>query len=471
MRCGWPWDAISSYEGIWKINHSDFLHEGAWKVEGERGDEFPFSARPFLAQAKGPMAHFFYAMVPDIDARERLRIVTDVDGKRSIPADPITAQWDRMRQDFVDHYRPADSSDPEAEAAHQWLDAEAQRTYDDFCKKLRNYLAENLDEIAGYFGSLDRFEKDKERHQDAPFQQQRRWDRMMELRGQADKWIKDIEGQERAYANTLYGLLDKEQRKLGLPQASWNPLAVGPHGADQRGRDFRADRHRAVPDARFCTPLAALGGAAFMCFVVMTQPAFPGIYPPDPNVVGHALLVNKDFVEMVALLVVAATRAGRWGGLDFFLVHWFSARKAKKENCRCLTTSPQWIPKQKTRSAATNTFTRRDFVVGTLAAGAVIGGGLGGFYFGYDKAIGSPLRVGVIGTGDEGSVLLGAINPEFIEVKAIADIRPYNVWRAFHGDHYSEAAIKARPGLMTKYHWRPSTKPAGTSRSMGPTRN
>jgi predicted dehydrogenase len=64
------------------------------------------------------------------------------------------------------------------------------------------------------------------------------------------------------------------------------------------------------------------------------------------------------------------------------------------------------------------------------------------------------LRVGVIGTGDEGSVLLGAISPEFIEVKAIADIRPYNVWRAFHGDHYSEAALKARPGLMSKYHWR-----------------
>jgi len=32
---------------------------------------------------------------------------------------------------------------------------------------------------------------------------------------------------------------------------------------------------------------------------------------------------------------------------------------------------------------------------------------IGAFYFGYDKAIGSPLRVGVIGTGDEGSVLLG----------------------------------------------------------------
>jgi predicted dehydrogenase len=97
---------------------------------------------------------------------------------------------------------------------------------------------------------------------------------------------------------------------------------------------------------------------------------------------------------------------------------------------------------------------RRDFIKGGVAAGVVVGGGLGAFYFGYDKAIGSPLRVGVIGTGDEGSVLLGAINPGFIEVKSIADIRPYNVWRAFCGDHSSDAVLAVRPGLMAKYGWR-----------------
>ncbi len=99
-------------------------------------------------------------------------------------------------------------------------------------------------------------------------------------------------------------------------------------------------------------------------------------------------------------------------------------------------------------------FNRRDFVKGTLAAGAVIGGGFGAFYYGYEKSLGRPVRVGVIGTGDEGSVLLGAINPEFIEVAAIADIRPYSIWRAFHGDHSSEAALAARPGLMSKYGWK-----------------
>ncbi len=67
--------------------------------------------------------------------------------------------------------------------------------------------------------------------------------------------------------------------------------------------------------------------------------------------------------------------------------------------------------------------------------------------------MGDPLRVGVIGTGDEGNVLLGAITPSYIQVVAIADIRPYNIHRAFHGDHASENALKVRCGLMTKYGW------------------
>ena len=56
---------------------------------------------------------------------------------------------------------------------------------------------------------------------------------------------------------------------------------------------------------------------------------------------------------------------------------------------------------------------RRDFLKAGVTAGAVAGGGLGGFALGYGKALGSPVRVGVIGTGDEGCVLMGFLNPDF----------------------------------------------------------
>ena len=95
--------------------------------------------------------------------------------------------------------------------------------------------------------------------------------------------------------------------------------------------------------------------------------------------------------------------------------------------------------------------TRRDFLGGTVAAGLASGAGLGSLYFGYGRSGGNPLRVGVLGTGDEGSVLLGAHTPDYLQVVAIADIRPYNVFRAFHGDVSSPSANTARPGLMAKY--------------------
>jgi hypothetical protein len=49
---------------------------------------------------------------------------------------------------------------------------------------------------------------------------------------------------------------------------------------------------------------------------------------------GHAMFVNKDFIEMIALLTLSATTAGRWGGLDYFLHYWVFAplRSRRREN-------------------------------------------------------------------------------------------------------------------------------------------
>jgi predicted dehydrogenase len=116
-----------------------------------------------------------------------------------------------------------------------------------------------------------------------------------------------------------------------------------------------------------------------------------------------------------------------------------------------LTESEKWIGKENFDDAIG--ITRRDFLTGTLAAGLATGAGLGSIYFGYGKSVGSPLRVGVLGTGDEGSVLIGAHNPDYLNVVAIADIRPYNIFRGFHGDVSSPSANTARPGLMAKYKW------------------
>jgi uncharacterized membrane protein YphA (DoxX/SURF4 family) len=317
-----------------------FLYEGVWKIKPF--DRFSashpedFTAEPFLTQAKGPISGLFYAMLPDVNGRERLQIASDAKGRISIDSSAITQRWKDIRHDFLSHYQPPRSADAAAQASYERLARAAERTYNDFLAKAENYLKANTDEIVAHFGALDRFESDKERNQEASYQKQRHWDRMMELRHEADKWIKDLGDQETAFKNSLYSLLDEQQAQLGRVPASWNPLRW------ERMEQINFAVTYGLTAIGLClilglgTPAAALGGAAFMCFVVMTQPAFAAFYPPDPHVVGHALFVNKDFVEMVALLVVAASAAGRWGGLDYFLYHFvigpFFSRKTRKSD-------------------------------------------------------------------------------------------------------------------------------------------
>jgi uncharacterized membrane protein YphA (DoxX/SURF4 family) len=205
-----------------------------------------------------------------------------------------------------------------------------------FCDKLDDYFQVNREDILAHFESLDRFENDKEIQQKAPFQKQRRWERMMDLRKESNKWIKDIEALEVAFKHSLNDQLNDEQKERGSMSSGWNPLEWSQMELINFAVTYGLTAIGLCLMLGFFTPLAALGGAAFMCFVVMTQPAFPTIFPHDPPVVGHALLVNKDFVEMVALLVTAAVSAGRWGGLDFFLYRWivnpYLARKQQKNS-------------------------------------------------------------------------------------------------------------------------------------------
>lgn len=74
---------------------------------------------------------------------------------------------------------------------------------------------------------------------------------------------------------------------------------------------------------------------------------------------------------------------------------------------------------------------RRDFMKGAAAAGT----GLGAFYFGYSKLEGKPVRTAFIGCGDEGNVLINEHPTDYMEIVAIADLRPANRERTFTGSH------------------------------------
>ncbi len=64
---------------------------------------------------------------------------------------------------------------------------------------------------------------------------------------------------------------------------------------------------------------------------------------------------------------------------------------------------------------------RREFLQGVI--GAVRFRGWLGCHVLWISKVDDPVRVGVIGTGDEGNVLIGGCTPDYVKIVAIADVR------------------------------------------------
>jgi len=76
------------------------------------------------------------------------------------------------------------------------------------------------------------------------------------------------------------------------------------------------------------TRLNCVLAACFLALTYLTVPPWPWL-PALPSV-DHFFLVNKNLVELLALLVLATTRSGYWLGVDG-LVAWLFTRKKKQK--------------------------------------------------------------------------------------------------------------------------------------------
>ena len=123
-----------------------------------------------------------------------------------------------------------------------------------------------------------------------------------------------------------------------------------------------------------------------------------------------------------------------------------------------LTPEERTVGQANFHEAVGSDLTRRGFLQTSVAAAVTPPIVMGAAYFGYDRSLPDPVRIGVIGTGDEGNVLIGAMNPQFVDVKAICEIRPYNVHRAMHGDWSSDNSLRVRPGLITRFDYSDETQ-------------
>ena len=96
---------------------------------------------------------------------------------------------------------------------------------------------------------------------------------------------------------------------------------------------------------------------------------------------------------------------------------------------------------ERSRQAA-NDPSRRTFMKAALA-GAAVAPVSAAVYFGYESWKGNKaVRAALIGCGDEGGVLVGDHNPEYIDIVAVVEPRPYNAKRIFDGDTGPRKGLK-----------------------------
>ena len=328
-----------------------FFYEGVWKTNPDN----KFSAIPFLGLAKGPAKTLFYDMLPDIDGKTRLKIqehaeVTKLNDPKSKAKNvkyfpTFEEEWVNYYLKFKNYYTLSEEQDKQAKRLlHRYLWS----SYD--------YAAEISTEVEGYSASYDRYIASvAEGANQAEHQRKRDWDQMLKLRGEVDKWASTLTGYGDDFQMQLWNLLDAKQQNKG----QLSPIAYGNNKLIVKASFVGVNSW--VDFLNFgvtwgltaiglflimglCSRLAALGGAAFLCAVLLTQPPWPSIYPHVHPEVGHAMIVDKNFVELVACLVIASMPVGRWAGLDFFLWHKFGGKKlwdryagrfCKKSECQC----------------------------------------------------------------------------------------------------------------------------------------
>jgi uncharacterized membrane protein YphA (DoxX/SURF4 family) len=161
------------------------------------------------------------------------------------------------------------------------------------------------EKIAEYEANLAKAKKQSAMH----FPQdhlQKQWNELQQLRGKLVGPVKALDAELKTAAQKM---LTAEQQARGPVRLPSTPM----DRINQRtmwGLTILGVLLLAGLGTRF----AALGGAVMLTMFYLAMPPWPGVpEAPGPE---HSFIVNKNFIEVMALLAIAALPTGQWFGLD-----------------------------------------------------------------------------------------------------------------------------------------------------------
>lgn len=158
----------------------------------------------------------------------------------------------------------------------------------------------------------------------AKAKEQFQWDHLerqwKELQDKRRALVSPVQALEKELLEDANKLLSAEQLMMGAP-----PQAVTEMSQINQRTMWGLTIIGLLLMIGLCTRLSAIGGAALLTLFYMAMPPWPGVQ--EIPSIEHNLIVNKVFVEMIALLAIAAMPSGSWFGIDAIFSALFRRRR------------------------------------------------------------------------------------------------------------------------------------------------
>jgi uncharacterized membrane protein YphA (DoxX/SURF4 family) len=298
------------------------LVEGLDKVQSST-----WSSEVYLREATGPLAPYFRWQAGE-PVRDRLTPTPDNGFPEALDHD-----WQNYFDRFVRHYKVDKDEQQLVEAQAKldqsksqtlhWMTSEASETTkpspSGSTLKRMQTIPERLKEYEAAAETLRRIEES-----DLPRFGSGSHKHLLDAKSDFSRirsdLKKDLAKQTERMKKTLYEVLTAEQkREPPVPDARpypWQATGLLPW-TDEVVRWGLVAVGACLLLGLF-TRTACVAGALFLLMFYLAMPALP-LWPDNPRAEGHYILINKNIIEMLALLVLATTRSGRWAGLDGLL--------------------------------------------------------------------------------------------------------------------------------------------------------
>ncbi len=320
-----------------------FFIEGVSKIESvQRGPTTagkPWTSEPYLLESSGPFGAYFRHSVgdPDEAALARLEVQPLAEGEdpnrvllhlRMPPA--LAQDWDRYFDRFVAHYQ-LDQKQTDLARKHlkqaednavTWLLQGKKQV-----KKPLHTTTVEVEEatparVAAYRKQVERVRAMQDQELPAfgadVLKEQLR-SAKAEARRMRTELMADLDEQT---AQMKAGLYKAVETTLTPEQKAKGPVPEEPAARPVERIDQVTMYGLTIVGACLLlglfTRTACVLAAGFLLMIYLSMPPFPGV-PENLKAEGHYLFVNKNLIEMLALLALATTSSGRWLGLDALL--------------------------------------------------------------------------------------------------------------------------------------------------------